>query len=303
MNKAHFDLIMEKCAFPQGAVDELSEYVLKIKNEFESEFDAFVKLYFENGCDSRLIGENADEFADRVGIPVYSLWMLTVIEASFIAKPEFEKRGISGQIYFDTFSDLVCKANECKACYDVWGTFVAHWYRRFFNYNIVKLGRMEYENSEYEFDTPYMSHGITVEKGTPVKKLHIPSSSEPFDSETRLDSYKKAYEFFKSEHNGDPMVFACNSWLLYPDYVDEFPCGTNISDFKNEFDIINRTDKESFDDCWRVFGVEYTGDISVLPEKTSMQRVFKKRIADGKTFGSGYGIFIFDGQNIINNKE
>ena len=100
------------------------------------------------------------------------------------------------------------KAIECKNVQGVWGNFVAHWYPIFFSNDIVKLGRLEYENVTYEGEVPYEKNGYVVRPGDKVKSVHIPSSGEPFDQAARLASYKKAYQFFKEELQGGPLVLS-----------------------------------------------------------------------------------------------
>ena len=65
------------------------------------------------------------------------------------------------------------------------------------------------------------------------------------------------------------------------------------------FDIFKVNEAEDFSNGWRVFRNQWKKDPSELPEDTSLQRNFKKWILDGGGFGAAYGIFFFDGENIV----
>lgn len=53
---------------------------------------------------------------------------------------------------------------------------------------------------------------------------------------------------------------------------------------------IYRTGEED-GDLWRIFNRMYEGDVTVLPEDTSMQRAYKNWLAAGNHAGWGEGIF------------
>ena len=67
-----------------------------------------------------------------------------------------------------------------------------------------------------------------------------------------------------------------------------------------DFTIISSMQTDNFNDGWRVFGKSVTRDnISELPEETTLQRIYKNYLlGDGKA-GAGYGVILFDGENIL----
>ena len=75
-----------------------------------------------------------------------------------------------------------------------------------------------------------------------MRCIHIPSSGEPFDREARLASYKMAYDFFREELAGGPLVCVCHSWLLYPGYKEVLKPTSNIVSFMGDFDIVEAED-------------------------------------------------------------
>ena len=120
-----------------------------------------------------------------------------------------------------------------------------------------------------------------------------------------MDSLQKAYEFFKKRGKieGNVMRIFCASWLLYTPYVENiFPEGSNLHKFAEMFDVYLDSEREDFSDCWRIFGKKYEGTTEGLPSDTTLRRNFIKYINEGKSFGNGYGVILYDGEQrkIIN---
>lgn len=301
MNKTFLQLLMDKTSFPEEAKSSLKKSADAVTSSGQEEaLDGAVEFFGENDFNVELTQPVVEEIAGKSGLSPYTVWMLLLTEAAIPVKESFDGQGIPEEIFWDTFSDLRCKALECKEIHDVWGTFVAFWYPIFYTGDLVKLGRLEYENYTYSADTPYEKNGYIVKKGDKVKNIHIPSSGEPFDEAARLASYKKAYEFFKDELNGGPLVCVCHSWLLYPEYGKFLPVGSNFAGFQKDFDIVKAEAEDEFDDAWRLFGRDYKKPLAELPERTSMQRAFKKYFLEGGKPGYGMGVLIFDGEKIVN---
>lgn len=300
MNKEFLQLMMERTEFPAEARTFLLESADALVNAGQEEdLGGTVEFFYENDLSIALTEPQIQEMAENSGLSPYTVWMLLLIEAAQNAREAFRQDGVPEEIFWATFSDLRCKAVECKEIYNVWGTFVPFWYPVFYSRSIVKLGRLEYENSTYEWDEPYTKNGFTLKKGDKVKNVHIPSSGEPFDEAARLDSYRRAYEFFKDELNGGPLVCVCHSWLLYPEYGKFLNPASNFVSFQKDFDIIGQDDYE-FEDAWRLYGADYQKPTVELPERTSMQRAFKKYLLAGGQTGAGKGVLIFDGEKIVN---
>ena len=161
-----------------------------------------------------------------------------------------------------------------------------------------KLGRLQYEAIPFKNGTPVTLGGYTVQPGDTVYNMHIPSCG-PLNREVRFASYKKAYEFYKKDLGGKPMVFVCHSWLLYPGNREILPETLNMVDFLNDFYIYESQADDVFHDKWRVFGKDFEKPDSELPEDTTQRRCFKRWLLAGKKTGSGAGIFLYDGENFI----
>ena len=304
MNKNFIQLLMEKTKFPDEARTELNSVLeMLLIDGHESVLDQAVNFFYDSRFDITQTQQVIDQAAGHTGVSSFTIWLLMLMQAAERAKDDYVQRGIDEEIFWDTFSDLRCKAIECMEIEGVWGIFVAFWYPIFYSCDIVKLGRLEYENQTYPYEEPYTFGGITVKKGDPVKSIHIPSSGESFAREARIHSLREAYRFFSPELNGRPLVCICYSWLLYPGYGKLLLPSSNIADFYGDFDIIRQEDEENFGDAWRVFGRSYKGAPADLPTKTALQRAIKAHLLAGGKTGEGFGVLMFDGERILNTKK
>ncbi len=300
MNMEFLKLFLTKEDFPPEARQFLLESAAALtERDPEGALLSAADFFRENDFNIQLTRPVVEETAKLAGLSPYTVWMLLLIEASQDMREAFSAEGRE-DLYWATFADLRYKALECKEIYGVWGTFVAFWYPIFYTKDIVKLGRLEYENIEYGWDTPYVWGGVALEKGVPVKNIHIPSSGEPFDEAARLDSYKKAYDYFKDELHGGPLCCVCHSWLLYPEYGKLLKPGSHIRGFQGDFAIVGADTEEEFGDAWRLFGADYQKPTAELPERTSMQKAFKEYLLAGGKTGEGRGVLLFDGKRILN---
>ena len=153
---------------------------------------------------------------------------------------------------------------------------------------------MQYHFIDFGREIEYC--GIKLYAKSRVINIHIPEG-DTLTTEKRLDSYKKAYNFFKQTGHA---VFVCDSWLLYPDNLNILPENSNTSDFLLDFQPLDIRQTYDFGDGWRIFGV---GKSSLrpaeLPRETSMQKAFAEWFDKGKKAGNAYCILIFDGEKIV----
>lgn len=300
MDREFLAQFLTETHFPPEAADFLLGAYAALGEKGQQEaLEGAVETFYTHELDLKLIEPLIGEMAEAAGPSPYTVWLLFLIGAARPAKELYRDRGISEEVFWATFEDMKYKALECKAVHGVWGTFVAFWYPIFFSCDIVKLGRLEYETTVYDEDQPYEKDGIVLKKGDPILSIHIPSSGEPFDEAARLASYRLAYDFFREERKGGPLVCQCGSWLLYPPYREILSPASNIVSFQGDFDIAFSQEEEKFHDAWRVFGADYEKPAAELPEKTSMQRAFKRWLLEGKKTGEGFGVLVFDGERIV----
>ena len=302
MDREFFNLFLDKTIFPDEAKADLLRAFGIVQSNYGMEFLELADCYKTQKFNADKVEEQIKSLADISAINEYTLWALLLIHTAKYTHRLYAEKGIGEDIFWDTFTDLRYKAIECKDVKGVWGIFVAKWYRKFFTCDIIKLGRLEYENNHYYYDAPYSFGDIELFKSEDiaVKSVHIPGAPEPFDKEARLDSYRKAYEFFKEELGGKPMICICHSWLLFPEYKSILSPKSNIVSFMGDFDVFASHEQENFEDGWRVFADKSQLPPKKLPENTSLQKAFKKHLIKGGKVGCGYGVLIFDGEKIIN---
>lgn len=261
--------------------------------------DRAVGRFRDVDFDARLLDEDLRALEAETGIHRYTLWLLALIHCS---QPVYE-RWPDKTLFRDTFSDLKYKVRECRTMYGICGTFVGSWYPIFFRDSIVKLGRLEFESCPYPGKEPVCLGSLTLHPGDPVLSIHIPSSGEPFDGPARLGAYRKAYDHFRCEDRGVPLVCYCESWLLYPPYTAALPQGSRIRDFAADFCRMVQLDEPRFWDAWRVYGP--AGELSPenWPEDSGLQRMLKAHFMAGKSAGSGLGFLVFDGSSLLKGEK
>ena len=287
---------MNELGFDKEAVESLSADIEKIyaneeaKALFAGAVDDYERDIRSNYTELREAAKRAGEI---VGVHAYSAELLLFICFSKHLRELYRLRGISDRIWFDSMSDLKWKLWECKAVKGIWGSFVAGWFPGFFNLTRFALGRLQFEI--VAFDGEYEKNGRSLKKGDKVVNVHIPRTLTPLDKESRDDAYAQAAEFFRNMTDGAPIAFVCSSWLLYPEAEKILPAHSNIRGFMADYDIIrSKTNGEGeYGDMWRLFDMDFTGDLNDYPEDSSLRRAYKKFLLDGNRTGSGYGVFFY----------
>lgn len=287
---------MNELGFDNEAVASLSADIEKIyanedaKALFAGAVDDYERDIHSNYTELREAAKRAGEI---VGVHAYSAELLLFICFSKHLRELYRLRGISDRIWFDSMSDLKWKLWECKAVKGIWGSFVAGWFPGFFNLTRFALGRLQFEI--VAFDGEYEKNGRSLKKGDKVINVHIPRTLTPLDKESRDDAYAQAAEFFRDMTDGAPIAFVCSSWLLYPEAEKILPAHSNIRGFMADYDMIRSkvNGEGEYGDMWRLFDMDFTGDLNDYPEDSSLRRAYKKFLLDGNRTGSGYGVFFY----------
>ncbi len=255
----------------------------------------------EHDVSSDKAEQELEKIAEAEGIDPKSLKMLFLLECALTLPERYEKAGYDTELAYDLLCDITYKLRECEHVHNVMGTMTFDWFHNHFLLRRFALGRFQYDPTVWISDRIYDFGDIHLRKGSPIVRFHIPSSGH-FPREERLDSYKRAYNFFCKE--GELLILVCGSWLLYDKNREVFPQGSNLLDFMDDFDMFSiREGHSPFSQAWRVFGMDYDGDTSKLPRETTLQRNYIKWLDEGNTVGSGAGVILFDGKKIINNKR
>lgn len=244
------------------------------------------------------LAPHMDKLADMSGLHRHVVDFLFLMAASERLRETYRTHNLPDALFWDTIADLKYKLIECHDVYGIWGTFVAFWHPWFYTLRRFKLGRMQYEAIPFGGKEPVTLGGYTVKPGDTVYNMHIPSCGS-LNRAARIDSYKKAYAFFRDKLDGKPIVFVCHSWLLFPGNREILPPTLNMVDFIDDFHIYEAQESDEFHDKWRVFGKDFEKPDAELPEDTTQRRCFKKWLLAGKKTGVGAGIFLYDGKNFV----
>lgn len=191
------------------------------------------------------------------------------------------ERGISRQIYRDTFYDLTLWCENCYKAYGEYGIAQYDWFSRHLNLRLFRLGRLQFERMQSLWDIQ-TRHGA-IRRGDPVISVHIPQG-ERLDVAACRDSFEQAERFW-----GKSDGYLCHSWLLYPGLQKIMKPGSNILQFQKLFQIVAE-DFETREAEERIFG-EVEMNPEDYAEDTSLQRAAKKYLVSGGKLGSGLGIW------------
>lgn len=299
----HFKELEKKCNFPSEAVEALDSVAQRLDSEknFGAEFEKIRKRYMFPKAHN--LGKRIDELevvAEKFGVEPYTLDLVFIVVCAELLHKRYKRAGLSDELFWAGCDDFRCKLLECMACKSVAGTFVASWNDGFFQMNRFALGRFQFEYGTFDNEDFKTSSGYTVKKGDKCINFHIPSSGIPLTDEVRLDSYKKAYKFFKNQRTKEGyLILRCGSWLLFPKHDEFLPKESNILKFAHDFEIFDWREKDDFGDAWRVFNQYAELPVEQYPEDTKLRRAFKKWLLDGNKTGYGSGVIVFDGEKIV----
>lgn len=284
---------------------EAKEVILQTGKKFfsdETASDVFFRLKTDYMSGRVLLPDilaAIGRLSTEVNIPEYTLRYIFLVYCTDILLENYKKKNIDELIYWDTMDDLRCKLLECHDVMGIWGTFVQDWFDGIFKMTVFALGRFQYEEIPYAWEA-YEKKGVLLKKGDKVYNIHIPSSGRPFDRAARIESYRRAYEFFGFKEKGGKQILVCRSWLLYKELERILPVNSRIVDFIHDFDIVASEEQENFNDSWRVFGRYHKLPLEQLPTDTTLRKAIVNHLSNGGKMGIGSGIIVFDGERIVN---
>ncbi len=285
---------------PEAAITFLNvAKKIDAESDFAERFEKIRKSYlFPKAHNLPRAVKRLTELAEEKEVHPYTLHTVFLIVCSSTLRIRYKKAGFPDELFLEAMKDLAYKVAECKELKGIDGTFVATWNYRWFDLSRFALGRFQYENGVLSAD--YRGkNGVEYPKGTRCVHIHIPSSGQPMDEEARLQSYKMAYQFYKDELVDGVLVLHCRCWMLNPDNEKMLPEHSNILGFYRDFDVYCNEKQEDFHDGERFFGPQWYGEVKDLPEKTGLQRAYKKWLMEGNLLGVGCGVILFDGEEIV----
>jgi len=192
------------------------------------------------------------------------------LTAALRCRESYIQKGISEQIFVDTFKCFSRFVGEHMRTFDYYDFDRGWWTLRHVSMQIFRLGVLEFEK-------------ITKD-GKPVLSVHIPSDSK-MTREALDESYRMAVDFFKDYDFED---FYCSTWLLCPKLKALLPAGSRILNFMADYELTEVYEDSDSYMKW-VFVKKYL-DFDSLPENTHLQRAIKGHLKAGGTIGAATGL-------------
>ena len=286
--------IMNELSFPADACEVLLSALKTILSDEESRLKLYEILEEYNKtekCNYSDMLQDIKALGEKHQIHEYTVSLLLFLCIGEKLRLRYMERGIDEAIFWNSMADLRYKLEECRLVYGIVGSFVARWFIGFFELTRFSLGRLQFEITTLRRDVEI--DGITLSKGTKALNIHIPRSGTRLLPEMVADAYKQASVFYRSEFEGRPLVFHCESWMLYPWNMTVLSPSSNMASFFNDFTIIESGEYDNYKEVWRLFDHLYTGDPDELPQDTSLRRAYVKRMKAGEKTGWGEGVFIY----------
>ena len=291
--RTYLQEFMESYDYPREAIDTLlAAYdVLGANKDFQGLLAIYDKDRF---CDYKALLAKCKEIAASTGIHTYTVEFLMFMCFSKKLLQTYLENGYTEAQWRQSMLDLKCKMMVCKSVKNIWGMFVGWWYDGWFRMERFGMGRMQFELLDFPFDS-YEKGGKYLRKGDKVINVHIAKTGESIAPELLEDAYRQATEFFKDEFLGKPIPFFCESWLAYPKLDDFLKESSNIKAFKDRFDIfhVHLYDKGDYSEMWRLYDMDYTGNLDDFPGDSSLRRAYKQYLKEGGQVGEGFGVFFW----------
>ena len=273
--------LLTRIEMPQAGTDRVLETAARIP---QAEIEAAADAFFGGSA----IRTEIDAMARQAGVPFETATLCVLLQLSDRTRAAYRAAGWPEDVFYATMTDFTVWAKTCVRAMGDWGIPRANdwWLHKHLRRELVRLGRMQFEPSEFMLDT---YHGWTVDlhRGDPVLNCHIPEGGS-FSKALRLDAYARAVDFFGQN------LFAVESWFLYPAHREILRPESNIIGFMDEFTTLHTEVWHDGRDLWRIFGFLDSYAPENLPRETSMQRAYAAHLEKTGETGGGYGIMLFE---------
>lgn len=254
-------------------------------------FEGFLQAYAsDRKLNLTALYPHMAELSAEAGVHAYTGNLLLFACLSETLHRYYRDEGIEETVWHASMCDLKWKLDECRCVYGIWGTFVPTWYDGFFD--MTRFGFLKLQFEIRPFGSHYEKKGILLTPESRVLNTHIPRTGQRLDPADVQKSYEHGGRFFRERFGVDPVVFVCDSWLLYPRNREVLSPDSNLYAFLSGFDIIRSREFSDYREVWRLFDRNYEGDVEKLPQDTSFRRAYAEWIRKGERTGAAYGVHI-----------
>lgn len=283
-----FELLFEKIGFAQTGRESFRQIHRRMADANFAERFARSLAEYEKG-DSEFAAY-LDIFAQQEQLSAEILNMYIYIRKCEQALEQFRTRGIDDDVFYASASAFSVCGEWLLAREGMYGiSRWPHrpWMRHFFNIEIFRLGRLEFEYMHSKYDAEIGGH--ILRQGDPCVGVHIPKGT--LNAQECEDAYALAREFFKKHYNMDVCIFFCVSWLLHPWLSQELGANSRIVDFQKKFQILARHEgPDSLKQMLQWIFKNPNDDPDNYPEDTTLQRAAKRRLKEHLPLGEASGI-------------
>ena len=294
MLKSYFDNFMDLFEYPEEAKVVLKENFEKLysNNAAYPKFLSILDSYDNDmNYDFKSMRMAMNDVSITADIHEYTGNLIWLISLSKKLKEYYAEAGLNEEMWYNSMCDLRYKLMECKEVHNIWGTFVPDWFGRFYELDRFAFGKLQFE--PVYFGSNYEKDGIALEPQSTVINVHIPRTGTKLDRESMKKAYAAAAEFYKYKFQDSPVVFVCHSWLLFPRNKEILAETSNLYQFISDFDVFESGEYDNYGEVWRLFDVNYDGDVDNLPQNTSFRRSYAQWIRQGIKTGWGYGVYVY----------
>lgn len=283
-----FEFLFEKIGFAETGRESFRQIHRRTANpSFRKSFERSLAEYEKGDAE---FAAYLDIFAQQEQLPVEILNMYIYIRKCEQALEQFRARGIDDGVFYASAASL---SSSCQYLLDRQGMYGISrwphrpWMRHFFNIEIFRLDRLEFEYMHSKYDAEIDGH--ILRKGDPCIGVHIPKGT--LNAQECEDAYAVAREFFKKYYGMDTCIFFCVSWLLHPWLSEELGADSRIVAFQKNFKILDRHEgSDSLKQMLQWIFKNPNDDPNNFPENTSLQRAAKRRLIEGLPLGEASGI-------------
>lgn len=255
-------------------------------------FEALLAHYAKDkALDFNALLEEIHTLSEQAGVHQYVGTLVLFICMARILLRYYEEAGHTREMWFTMMSDLKYKLMECKSVYDIWGCIAQTWYSTIFKMRRFAFGKLQFDLGTFGAD--YEKDGIVLTPESKAVNVHIPQTGTKLDVESKNESYRQAAEFYKEAFGGGPVIFTCRSWLLFPRHREVMNPQSNMIAFMNDFDEVDRGLYDDYAQAWRLFGVQYEGDVDKLPQDNSLRRTYATWMKNGEKTGWAKGVIVY----------
>jgi len=235
--------------------------------------------------------EASNKIAKMCSVHRYTVYLLVWILLSESSKRIYVERNVSLEMWRSNMRDLRYWCDHCFLVKGVYGTAWPEWPYRFFAATRFTFGKLQFETDR--LGKKYEKDGIKLDPDDKVIFIHIPRTGErllPADVDA---SCAAASAFFQQRYGITNVVFACHSWILYPENKRLMSESSNLYSFISRFEIIDVVEDTEYKDIWRLFDKDYNGNVDELPQDTSLRRAYTQRIKENQPLGVALGVWIY----------